>query len=174
MKKILAILLCALMLFALAACKTDDGYQDDDDKGSSGSKGSKVSFFVTVDNVKVELGASADAVIEALGTPKSSSPVGSCGGQGTLTKYVYASLEVHVLATDKTSTIDKIVLLDDTVSTPEGIRMGSTESDVKSKLGTPTSKASSSYTYVSGNKNLIVTFRDGAVVGIDYMVKTAG
>ncbi|MBO5683258.1 MAG: hypothetical protein J6S10_04675 [Clostridia bacterium] len=173
MKKILAILLCALMLFALAACKTDDGYKDDD-KDPSGNKGSKVSFFVNVDNVKVELGASADAVIEALGTPKSSSPVGSCGGQGTLTKYVYASLEVHVLATDKTSTIDKIVLLDDTVSTPEGIRMGSTESDVKSKLGTPTSKAASSYTYVSGNKNLIVTFRDGAVVGIDYMVKTAG
>ena len=73
-----------------------------------------------------------------------------------------------------TSTIDKIVLLDDTVSTPEGIKMGSTENDVKSKLGTPTSKAASSYTYVSGNKNLIVTFRDGAVVDIDYMVKTAG
>ncbi len=172
MKKILALLLCALMLFALVACKSDDGYKDDDKDSSD--KGSKVSFFVNVGTVKVELGASADAVISALGSPKSSSPVGSCGGQGTLTKYVYTSVEVYVLTTDKSSTIDKIVLLDDTISTPEGIKMGSTQSDVKSKLGSPANSATASYTYVSGNKNLIVTFRDSAVVGIDYMVKTAG
>ena len=171
MKKIFALLLCALMIFAVVACDSNDEYTDDN--GGDKVDASKASFYVTVGSVKVELGADADAVISALGTPKSSEPQGTCGGQGTLTKYVYTSVEIYVLSSGSSNTIDQISLLDDTVATPEGIKMGSTESDVKSKLGTPTKTSSASYTYTTGSKNLTLNFRDGSGVGVDYMIKRA-
>ena len=176
MKKILAIFLCLLMMLTFVACDSGEDY--DDDNGGSGAATTKatesasVKYYVNVGSVKVELGADADAVITALGTPKATAEVGNCGGQGTLTKYTYASVEVYVLTSGTSKTIDQITLLDDSISTAEGIKIGSTQNDVKTKCKTPTKSSESSYTYTSGNKNLKFNFRDGAVVGIDYMRTT--
>ena len=177
MKKILAIFLCLLMMVSvLAACDSGDGYKDDNSgSGAATTKateGASVKYYVEFTGVKIELGADAEAVIDALGTPKATAEVGNCGGQGTLTKYTYTSIEVYVLTSGASKTIDQITLLDDSVSTPEGIKIGSTQNDVKTKCKTPTKSSDASYTYTSGNKNLKFNFRDGAVVGIDYMRTT--
>ena len=179
MKKILAIFLCLLMMLTFVAC---DSGKDNNKKSEGGDSGSAVTtkasesasvkYYVNVGSVKVELGGDADAVITALGTPKATAEVGNCGGQGTLTKYSYASVEIYVLTSGTSKTIDQITLLDDTVSTAEGIKIGSAQADVKTKCKTPTKSSESSYTYTSGNKNLKFNFRDGAVVGIDYMRTT--
>ena len=178
MKKILAILLCLLMMLTFVACGSGKD-NNKDDGGSSGSAATtkaadsaSVSYYVNVGGVKIELGGAADAVITALGTPKATAEVGNCGGQGTLTKYTYASVEVYVLTSGSSKTIDQITLLDDTVSTPEGLKIGSTQADVKSKCKTPTKTSDASYTYTSGANNLKFNFRDGAVVSIDYMRTT--
>ena len=55
---------------------------------------------------------------------------------------------------------------------PEGIKIGSTQHDVDTKCKNPTKSSESSYTYTSGKNNLKFNFRDGAVVGIDYMRTT--
>ena len=167
MKKILAVLLCLLLLFAFVACDSNDEYTEDTPQSSTES--ASPAFHVNISGVKIELGADADPVIKALGTPKSTREGVNCGNQGTVKEYIYGSFEVYVLVSDKSSTIDGIKLLDDTVSTPEGIKIGSTESDVKSKYKSPTKASSSSYTYISGHKNLKFNFRDGAVIEINYL-----
>ena len=176
MKKILAIFLCLLMLLTLLACDSGDDNKDKSDDGAAkttaAESSAKVKYYVEAGGVKIELGADADAVITALGTPKATAEVGNCGGQGTLTKYTYASMEVYVLTSGSSKTIDQITLLDDTISTPEGIKIGSTKHDVNTTCKNPTKSTESSYTYTSGNKNLKFNFRDGAVVGIDYMRTT--
>ena len=177
MKKILAIFLCLLMMLTFVACDSGDDHKGDNGAGdtpktTAAASSATVKYYVEVGGVKIELGADADAVISALGTPKATAEVGNCGGQGTLTKYTYASIEVYVLTSGSSKTIDQITLLDDTVSTPEGIKIGSAQNDVKTKCKTPTKSSDSSYTYTSGNKNLKFNFRDGAVVGIDYMRTT--
>ena len=176
MKKILAIFLCLLMLLTLLACDSGDDNKDKSDDGAAkttaAESSAKVKYYVEAGGVKIELGADADAIITALGTPKATAEVGNCGGQGTLTKYTYASMEIYVLTSGSSKTIDQITLLDDTISTPEGIKIGSTKQDVDAKCKTPTKSTESAYTYTSGNKNLKFNFRDGAVVGIDYMRTT--
>ena len=177
MKKILAIFLCLLMMITLVACdsgkdKSDGSGGDDTPKTTTAATSSSVKYYVEAGGVKIELGADADAVIKALGTPKATAEVGNCGGQGTLTKYTYASMEIYVLTSGTSKTIDQITLLDDSVSTPEGIKIGSTQQDVKTKCKTPTKSTDASYTYTSGKNNLKFNFRDGAVVGIDYMRTT--
>lgn len=175
MKKILAIFLCLLMMLTFVACDSGDNKGEsggDDTQKTTTTASATVNYYVEVGGVKLELGADADAAIKALGTPKATAEVGNCGGQGTLTKYTYASIELYVLTSGGSKTIDQITLLDDTVAIPEGIKIGSTQNDVKTKCKTPTKSSDSSYTYTSGNKNLKFNFRDGAVVGIDYMRTT--
>ena len=176
MKKILAIFLCLLMMLTLAACNSakDNGKGDDDSKATTtkATDSTSVKYYIEFTGVKIELGADAASALAALGTPKATAEVGNCGGQGTLTKYTYASLELYVLTSGNSSTIDQITLLDDSIATPEGIRIGTAQADVKTKCKTPTKSSDASYTYTSGNKNLKFNFRDGAVVGIDYMRTT--
>ena len=174
MKKILAIFLCLLMMLTFVACDSGDGYKEDNGGGSDKpANAASVKYYVNVGAVKVELGADAEGIISALGTPKSTEDKGNCGGQGTLTMYAYASVTVYVLDTGKSKTIDQITLLDDSVSTPEGIKIGSAQSDVKTKCKTPTKSTDTYYTYTSGNNNLKFNFRDGSVSEINY-IRTTG
>lgn len=175
MKKIIALALCLILCaFCFVACddKGDKGDTDNDkDKGGESSSVS-VDFSVTYNSTKITLGADAKPVISALGTAKSTSPMGNCGGQGTLTKYTYTSVEIYVLTNSAgAETVDQITLLDDTVKTDKGIVIGSTKDDVTKDYGNGYSKSGETgIVYSSGNKNLKFTFRDGNVVGIDYMV----
>ena len=171
MKRFFALLLTLIMVFCVASC--DKG--GDKDNGGNNNDGTKpkaaVSFYVNHGSVKIELGGDAKAVITALGTPKSTSPMGNCGGQGTLTKYTYASIEIYVLASGDKETIDQITLLDDSIKTPENITIGSTKDEVIGACGNAYSKMSDTgITYTSGDKNFMIQLRDGAVVGIDYRI----
>ena len=175
MKRFLALLICLILVFALVACdskkSSGNGGADRDDGGAADgtAKKTEVSFYVTYNSVKIELGADAKAVVAALGTPKSSAPMGNCGGQGTLTKYVYNSIELYTLATGNTETVDGITFLDDAVKCPEGVGVGSTAADVQKACGSGfTKKSDSGITYVSGNKSLIFTLKDGTVSGVEY------
>jgi len=173
MKKIIALILCLLLcIFCFAACeeKKDNGEADNDKGGESSA--ATVDFSVTYNSVKIELGADAKSVISALGAAKSTSPMGNCGGQGTLTKYVYQSVEIYVLTNSAgAETVDQITLLDDTLKTAKGISIGSSQDDVTKAYGNNYTKASETgMTYSSGSKNLKFTLRDGNVVGVDYMV----
>ena len=172
MKKFLALLLCILMAFTVVACDKKDKDNDDDKGGnkSTSSQKSAVSFYVNYNSVKIELGAEAKAVLSALGTAKSSEAVGNCGGQGTLTKYVYDSIELYVLTSNGKDTVDQITLLDDAVQTAENLRIGSTKDDVVLMCGKGYSKITdTNIIYTSGTKNIKFTLRDDAVVGIDYL-----
>lgn len=173
MKKIIALLLCLLLcIFCFAACeeKKDNGEADNDKGGESSA--ATVDFSVTYNSVKIAIGADAKGVISALGAAKSTSDAGNCGGQGTLTKYVYASVEIFVLTNSAgAETIDQITLLDDTVKTDKGISIGSSKDDVTKAYGKGfTQSGENGMIYSSGSKNLKFTLRDGNVVGVDYMV----
>ena len=175
MKRFFALLLCLILAFALVACegkKDKNAHRDDADGGAdTEAKKSSVSFYVEYNSVKIELGADAAAVLAALGAPASSSAVGNCGGQGTLTKYVYTSIELYTLNTGSAETVDGIIFLDDAVKCPEGVGVGSTADAVQKACGSGfTKKSDSAITYVSGNKSLIFTLKSGSVVAVEYAI----
>ena len=172
MKRFFALLLCVLMAFCLVACEGDEGNVDNE--GNSKNPAS-IDFYISYNGTKIELGADAKPVITALGEPVSKTEAGNCGGQGSLTKYVYASLELYVLTSSDGEVIDQITLLDDSSATAEGVTIGSTKDEVVEACGKSYTKLSDTgITYTSGSKNLIFKLRDGSVVGIDYRMSTNG
>ena len=112
MKRFFALLIALLMIFCVAACDEKGNNGDGTKDNGSTKPKAAVSFYVNYNSTKIELGGDAKAVITALGTPKSTSPMGNCGGQGTLTKYTYASIEIYVLTSGDTSlAVDTFVVI---------------------------------------------------------------
>ena len=174
MKRIFALLISLVLTLGLVACGGDGGADKDKDKDKDGGadKQSTVSFYVNYNgNVKIELLADAKAVLDKLGEPISTSEMGACGDQGTVTKYVFDSIELFVLKNGDKATVDQITLKSDLVKTPEGVTIGSSRDDVIKAFGEGYAKATDTeIRYTSGNKNLKLQLRDGSVVAIDYMV----
>lgn len=169
MKKIFSLLLCLILVLSLAACgdSGDTGKNTGDENGGSSS----VKFYVEYNGVKIELGEDASSLINSLGQPLSESEMGSCGDQGTITKYVYDSIELYLLKNGGKATVDHISLKNDLISTPEGVKIGSSADDVVKKLGNAHSKNDEKeIRYTSANKNIKFQLRDGSVTAIDYMM----
>ena len=87
-------------------------------------------------------------------------------------RYNYPSVILYTLISGNQETVDQITLRDDTVSTPAGIRIGSTEAAVLSAYGEPAVRDDSSVQYISGNLTLKFRLSEQKVSGIDLIRKS--
>lgn len=173
MKKFFALLLCLAALFAFVACDEKNEKEPDDDKGaSSGGEKSSINYYVEYKGTKISLGADADSVLNALGTPVSSDDLGDCGGIGTQTKYTYSdSVVIYVVDRGNKKVIDGVLLNSDAVLSPEKVGVGSTKDEVIKACGKGYSKLTETQiSYSSGHKSAIFSLRDGAVVKVEYQL----
>lgn len=167
-KRILLILTVICLAASLVACDTGKGTAGNSETSSEKSGG--VSYYVSFNGTKITLGGAADQIISALGEPQSKSELGNCGGLGSQVKYTYSSVYVYVLETESGNTVDQIELRDDLVSTPEGVCIGMSKSEVIAKCGEATSESSGSLVYTSGKLNLVIGFdANGTVNKIAYI-----
>lgn len=150
---ILTLALC-LSLPLLAAC------------GGGGETSQPYSF--RYGSATMTPGTLAKNALTSLGDPQSFSESGSCGGiPGTDKVYRYAGFTVYTTPGTKGDVISEIVLNDDSVKTPEGVAIGSTEQAVKEALGIG-EQSGGTWIYTGGSTQLILTMRDGKVSGIRY------
>lgn len=170
MKKFLALLLCLVMAFAFVACDDKKKEEPDDDKGGSSGEKSSINYYVEYKGTKISLGADADTVLKALGTPVSSDDLGDCGGIGTQTKYTYSdSVVLYVVDRGSKKVIDGVTLGSDVILSPEKVGVGSTKDEVVKACGKGYSNLTDTQiTYLSGHKSVIFSLRDGAVTKLEY------
>lgn len=167
-KRILVIFAALCLVLCFVAC--DSGKGTDANTSEDTEKSGGVSYFVNYNGTKITLGGVADAAISALGTPQNKSELGNCGGRGSQVKYTYSSICVYVLETDSGNTVDQIEFRDDLVSTPEGVSIGMSKSDVLAKCGEASAESATSLTYTSGKLNLSIGFdANGTVNKIAYI-----
>ena len=139
-------------------------------------------FFVGCDKEEVnysfksgEVGFSvhhdADAVIGKLGDPIDLVETPSCGGGAEPDReYTYAGFKFNTVNENGVNKIVKIVLTDDSVSTPEGISIGSTRDEVIAAYGENfTENATGTLIYTDGATKLMIGFADGSVSAIHYV-----
>ena len=153
---------CIAVVAGLCSCK-DDADNGDNKQGSAGNP-----FYVVYKDVKIELDKKAEDVLKKLGEAKYEDDLGDCGGIGVQTKYTYDDISVNTLKEKDGEVIHKISFINDIVSTPKGISIGSAESEVRAAYGEPTSAANGKLIYKSGDLELEFTIKDGTVGAVNY------
>ena len=167
MKKYLRFICLALALMCVVFCAACGG---DDTSGDNEGNSEFDTFYVKFDNVSIKLGDKADGVIASLGEAQSRTEIGDCGGLGAQVKYTYASFDLYVLESKTDGNIiDQITFRDDIITTPEGVYIGMTAADAKTKLGDPTSSTDKALLYTDGKYTLKLTIEGDAVTEINYI-----
>ena len=154
MKRFISLALACLMLVCFVGC--------DKEEVNYSFKSGEVGFSVNHD---------ADAVIEKLGDPIDLVETPSCGGgEEPDREYTYAGFKFNTVNENGVNKIVKIVLTDDSVSTPEGITIGAGREAVIETYGEDfTENASGTLTYTDGATKLMFGISNGCVSAIHYV-----
>ena len=158
MLRTVAVLLAALtLLLCLASCggsQTPTGYT-----------------FKAPNGTELFIGALHDDVIPKLGNYQYMNSSAACGGfKGEDRIYYYNGFVVKTTPGKKGDFVNHIELTDDSVSTPQGITIGSTKDQVLAAMGQPTVMGDN-LAYEKDNMKLMFLFRDGTVTNIQYILK---
>lgn len=118
--------------------------------------------------VEITPHANAAPVIEALGEPKSYTEEASCAFEGLDKTYYYGSMYISTYPMDGQDYVYTLWFADDTVTTAEGIRIGSPQSQVEEAYGADTFNGTNAFELTKGNSKLTILITDGLVSGVRY------
>ncbi len=156
MKKFISLALLLAMLVCFVGCD-----------GGSETK----SYLFKSGDVEIKVGGDANAAVSALGEAQNLVETPSCGGGAEPEReYTYAGFKFNTVNENGVNKIVKIVLTDDSVSTPEGISIGDGREAVIETYGADyTENASGTLVYTDGVSQLMFGITDGSVSAIHYV-----
>ena len=184
-KKILSVILASVMTLSVAACSSGDedtapvvlsgGQAAESVEGGNGAQApastdaaAADAYVFTYNGVEIRMNAPADDIIAALGDGYTYFEAPSCAYEGMDKVYTYNSIVVRSYTMDGADYIAAVELKDDTVATAEGIRIGSTEDDVRAAYGEDGNAGTAGIEYTMGDSFISFIFENGKVVAITY------
>ena len=158
---------------AAASSGNAGGTSDSKDGTGSAASGSAAAgnpdaYVFRAGSVEIPVSVKAAPVLASLGEEKGYFEAESCAGLGTERYYIYSGYQVMTVEYYDEVVIGSVYLMDDTVSTPEGISLGASEADVTRVYGDADLGAGNEYTYVKGNCNLVFVFSGGVLMSVEY------
>lgn len=173
MKKIIAITLVLCLMLSFAACgitttTTPGGTQQQSNDNNSGKVEASSNFSFTYKGVEIKLAEPAEPIIEKLGEPKQYNESASCAFDGLDKRYYYGSFYLETYPQGDKDFVYGWWFADDSVSTPEGIYIGSAKADVEKAYGAENFNGTNAYTVKDGDGTLTVILENDAVTSIQY------
>lgn len=159
MKKIMVILVAALMVLGLMGC----GSEEKKDQPSQ-----KDSYIFQSGDVAIAMSDKAEPILKNLGEADKTFESKSCAFEGLDKEYSYPGFVLKTYPDGDKDFVASVTLFDDTVETKEGIAIGASKEDVIAAYG----KCSESDTvceYAKGNMKLLFILTEGAVSSIQYV-----
>lgn len=85
--------------------------------------------------------------------------------------YTFPGFEMDTYSLEGVDYVSAVILLDDTVSTPEGVCIGDTPDKVKQAYGEPLEEQDTVLKYSKGDMNLQFILKNGTVASVEYTTK---
>lgn len=182
MKKTFALILAALLALSLSAC-SDGAADPTPTQGGSiptpeGTQGTETpqpegrsKYVFTYGEVRLPMNEEFSALREALGEPTTYFEAQSCAFDGLDKTFTYPGIELVTYPVEGVDYISDIYFLDESVSTAEGLHIGSTLEEVEAAYGTDHTADDFGfyYTYTDGDTQLKFGVEDGVVTEIEYL-----
>ena len=165
MKKTVALILALLMLVALCACASAE---------NDGGKTHEAYVFKK-GSVEIAIDADLAPIVEKLGDYIYYDEAPSCAHEGKSKYYTYAGIDIESYPKDGKDLVYMVALIDDTVSTVEGLRVGDSREDVIEIYGEPETDSERSLLYKAEGLYLhvVMTNKGKTVSQIQYVHKDA-
>ncbi len=160
MKKWIAglLLICCLSLAMVSCTEPED-------------TGETAEYTFRYQNQTVAIGDEAEPVLRAFGEYRDMEATGSCAFEEQDRTYTYGGFEMLTCFIDGKYRVRMIKLYDDTVATPEGIRIGSSRADVIRAYGDADEESGGNLRYTGKDMTFTVFFEGDTVSSIRYMGK---
>lgn len=126
-------------------------------------------YVLTYLGCPLPMNADFAPLLAYLGEPASYFEAESCAFEGLDKTYTYDGVEIVTYPDDDVDRISYVRILNDTVSTPEGITVGSTPEEVAAAYG---AASGTQYSYEDGDCLFSVLFQDGKAISVEYTALT--
>lgn len=126
-------------------------------------------YVFTSAGTDVVIDAKAEPIIAALGEPVTYFEATSCAFGDLDKTYTYRGFEVDTYSLEGVDYVSAVVLLDDSVTTPEGLAIGDSASKVAEVYGEATQDTGSMLVFKKDKMKLDIQITDDAVTSIQYL-----
>jgi len=171
-RKLFCLTLALALAFSLAACGGEDQGAGDSAAPSqqSGRPAAEAYVFQSGDET-VAIDQDMAEVLSALGEPKSCFEAESCAFEGLDKTYTYSGFIITTRPDGDKDYVNSIVLTDDSVTTPEGLYIGSSADEVAAVYGQSDTQSDTLMGYVKGGSVLNFILDGDKVVSIEYLAE---
>ena len=169
MKKILTILLTAYLLLSLAAC--GGAPVENPTPSQEVTYTPEQNFSFQYKGATISLHDAAEPIIAKLGEPVKYTESASCAFEGLDKSYYYGSFYLETYPQGDKDFVSGWWFADDSVTTPEGIYIGSSKAEVEKAYGTDGYNGSNAYTVNKDAGMLTIILENDVVSSIQYSIK---
>ena len=169
MKKILTILLTACLLLSLAAC--GGAPVENPTPSQEVTYTPEQNFSFQYKGATISLHDAAEPIIAKLGEPVKYTESASCAFEGLDKSYYYGSFYLETYPQGDKDFVSGWWFADDSVTTPEGIYIGSSKADVEKAYGTDGYNGTNAYTVNKDAGMLTIILENDVVSSIQYSIK---
>ncbi len=169
MKKLISLILVLTMALTLAAC--GNGGNETTPPAKDPAEGPVITdpgYTFKVDTTEIAMHAPAAPVLDALGEAMSYTEEASCAFEGLDKTYYYGSFYLTTYPIGDEDFVYSLWLVDDSMSTPEGIYIGATQAEVEAAYGADGFNGSNAYVITKGLCKLTIILDGGSVSSIQY------
>lgn len=175
MKKWISLMLALAMLLCLTACGESGEQNTAQTQGETAGTTEAVEnaqreegFVFTYNGLEIPMDVPAGDILAALGEPKSYSEQASCAFEGLDKTYYFGSFYLQTYPAGEEDYVYCVWLVDDSVTTAEGIYIGATQQEVEDAYGAENYNGTNAYIVTKGNSTLTVILSGGTVSSIQY------
>lgn len=136
---------------------------------ASGASDNQTTLYFQANDVKIHVYDLADDVLAALGDANNKFEAPSCAYQGVDVFYYYDGFQLTVNDIDGADHVSAVMVVDDTVSIPQGVKIGSTKEEMLQLMGDNYEEASGLYRFIEGYTTLQIQIKDDVVASILYV-----
>ncbi len=168
MKKLISLALVLVLSLTLAACGGEPAETSKPAENKPPVVSTEPGFTFQVGDTEIVMHAPAAPVLEALGDAKSYTEEASCAFEGLDKTYFYGSYYLTTYPNGSEDNIFGLWLVDDSLSTPEGIYIGASKAEVEAAYGTEGFNGTNAYVMTKGVSKLTIILDGDSVSSIQY------